>query len=131
MAGFKTATTEIEIRDPRFPYVRGARSLVIHHNTRDGDWVSGTITGVETHLPVPTPSFRLYDDEYEKLFNFIVNTVGSGLRRFLYWDSRTPGTEGAYFVTYLGGVESTRFVQTNVNEVTLQLEGRLQSTRVI
>ena len=130
MATFKTSAEEIIIRDPLFPYGRGARPLILHHQTRDGEWVSGSITGTETNRPVIAASFRLSDDDYIALYNFLTETIGDGLVKFVYWDSSTPGKDGSYLMTYLGGLDTAQQVQRiNYNEVTINMEGRLRDHR--
>ena len=113
MATFKTSTEEITIRDPLFPYGRGARPLILLHQTRDGEWKPGSITGTETHRPVIAASFRLSDDDYIALYNFITITLGSGLIKFVYWDSNTPGADGSYLMTFLGGPGHSTSSQKN------------------
>ena len=130
MATFKTSAKEITIRDPLFPYGRGARPLILHHQTRDGEWVSGSITGIETNRPIISASFRLSDDDYIALYNFITITIGDGLVKFVYWDSNTVGVDGSYLMTYLGGLDTAQEIKrTNYNEVTINMEGRLRIHR--
>ena len=130
MATFKTATEEITIRDPLFPYGRGARPLILLHQTRDGEWKPGSITGKETNRPVIAASFRLSDVDYIALYNFITETIGDGLIKFVYWDGSTPGVDGSYFMTFLGGLDTAQQIKrTNYNEVTINMEGRLRNHR--
>ena len=129
MATFLTNNTSIEIQEPRFPYEKGARPLIIHHQTRDGSWKSGSITGKETAVYTLAPRFVLSANDYTSLYEFITETIGNGLVKFVYYDGETPGDSGSYLMTYLDGLSDVRVIDRNRYDVTLRLEGRLRNHR--
>ena len=125
MAAFTYNTTSITIQEPRFPYSKGARSLIINHNTRDGQRVTGSITGLNTHITLLSPRFALTNDDWDKLYDFITNTIGAGLHKFKYTDGQVPD-DHHYSVVYLSGIQNPQMVRENRHELTLQLEGTLE-----
>ncbi len=111
-------TTSIEIRDPRYPYQSGNRSLIIKNRTRSGGMVTGSITGQRTSLVTIQPQFRLVDTDWEALRDFITNTILDGLYEFDYEDA-----QNRIRAVYLEGLETHQLVARLQHTVTLSLEG--------